>query len=38
MPGKGGGKSTALTGKKKKGKEKVLDDNDVEFKKKVCIS
>jgi len=36
MPGKAGGKSTALTGKKKKGKSKTLDASDIEFKKKMA--
>ena len=34
MPGKAGGKSTALTGKKAKGKTKVVTDDDVAFKAK----
>jgi hypothetical protein len=34
MPGKAGGKSTALTGAKAKGKDKVLDEHDMEHQKK----
>jgi hypothetical protein len=35
MPGKDGGKSTALTGSKAKGKDKVLDEHDLEHQKKL---